>query len=231
MSFFGKSSGGEPRITFEHIDLSAESRSAARPLPTPAAAPPAPGPMLLAADSEVEGELRSRGAVRVEGVLRGGLQAPLLLLEIGGLVEGKVSAERVRVAGTLRGTVVAREIEVARTAIIEAELVYEEISIERGARVSGLHRQRAPEPATAEPAAELQEVADTVPDETVLLAAAASTAALVAEAEAALQELAQVSQAAAGAAADLATRGVTELVELEHDLRVAPDVLLGRTLA
>jgi cytoskeletal protein CcmA (bactofilin family) len=187
--------------------------------------------MLLAADSEVEGELRSRGAVRVEGVLRGGLQAPLLLLEIGGLVEGKVSAERVRVAGTLRGTVVAREIEVARTAIIEAELVYEEISIERGARVSGLHRQRAPEPATAEPAAELQEVADTVPDETVLLAAAASTAALVAEAEAALQELAQVSQAAAGAAADLATRGVTELVELEHDLRVAPDVLLGRTLA
>ncbi|MFC3126138.1 polymer-forming cytoskeletal protein [Pseudoroseomonas globiformis] len=224
MSLFGKSSGGEPRITFEHIDLAAEPRPSARPAPAPAT----PGPMLLAADSEVDGELRSRGAVRVEGVLRGALQAPLMFLEVGGLVEGTVTAERVRIAGTLRGTVIAREIEVARTAILEAELVYDEISIERGARVRGLHRQREPEP-VAEPEAKLA-MSDSVED-AVLMAAAASTAALVAEAEAALQELAQAGQAAAQAAGELAGEGVEGLVTLETELRATPKQLLSEVPA
>jgi cytoskeletal protein CcmA (bactofilin family) len=215
MSLFGKSSGGEPRITFEHIDLAAEPRPPARAVPVAT-----PGPMLLAADSEVDGELRSRGAVRVEGVLRGALQAPLMFLEVGGLVEGTVTAERVRIAGTLRGTVIAREIEVARTAILEAELVYDEISIERGARVRGLHRQREPEPVVeAMPAAAAPEAPV---EDVVLMAAAASTAALVAEAEAAMQDLAQMAQAAAGAAAELAVEGVSDLVELEVALRATP---------
>ncbi|WP_120009734.1 bactofilin family protein [Teichococcus vastitatis] len=236
MSFFGKSSGGEPRITFEHIDLAAETRSAALravATPTPKTEAATPGPMLLSADSEVEGELRSRGAVRVEGVLRGGLQAPLLMLEIGGQVDGTVKADRVRIAGTLRGTVIAREIEVARTACVEAELVYDEISIERGARVRGLHRQRDPETPSAQATGSdnvteaVSTKADAPVDESILLAAAASTAALVAEAEAALQELAQVSQAAAGAAAELAQDGVDELVDLEVELRATPERLLN----
>lgn len=247
MSFFGKPSGGEPRITFERIDLPAEppaeaaepSRSFAERLEprverarntrdngTEA------GMMLIAADSEVEGQLRSRGAVRVEGVLRGTLHAPLLLLEPGGLVEGTVHAGRVRLCGTLRGTIVAGEVEVVRTAMLDAELVYDEISIERGARVRGLHRQRDPEPAPAGAAPEPMAL-EAVPDmetealDPLLMAtAAASTAALVAEAEAALQELAQATQAAAGAVTGLAQDGIKDLAELEAELRDTPEQIL-----
>src|SRR5690606_23820011 len=112
----------------------------------PAASAPAtsakdaePPAMLIAADSEMEGRLRSRGAVRVEGVLRGELHAASLILEPGGLIEGIVTVEHAHLNGTLRGTVIAKDIEITRTALVEAELVYDEIGIERGARVRGLH--------------------------------------------------------------------------------------------
>ncbi|MFC7611540.1 bactofilin family protein [Teichococcus aestuarii] len=211
-----------------------------RSKPTPIGSPA--GVMLVAADSEVEGRLRSRGVVRVEGVLRGNLHAPVLLIEAGGLMEGSVTAERVRVCGALRGTVTAREIEIVRTAMIDAELSYEEISIERGARVSGVHKQRDPEPAPPAPASvaaqppsqqplqQAEASPETAPPKaggTVVLAtAAASTAALVAEAEAALHSLAQATQAAAEAVADLADEGVTDLVKLEAELRATPQTML-----
>jgi cytoskeletal protein CcmA (bactofilin family) len=229
MSFFGKPSGAEPRITYERIDLAADGamlapafRQApvlpAAPRPAPAAATvvrsgvPEPVTMLIAADSEVEGRLRSRGAVRIEGVLRGELQAASVVIEPGGLIEGLVTVEHAVVHGTLRGTLVARDIEISRTAMVDAELVYEEIGIERGARVHGLHRRR--EPAEAPPlpvAAEPQPVEE----------AALQTAALVAAAEAALQDLAEVAQAAAGASAALAQDGVQELLGLDGTLRDA----------
>jgi cytoskeletal protein CcmA (bactofilin family) len=300
MSFFGKPSGAEPRITYERIDLSAETAmepeaeaarapASARLLaerlePRSERARGAEASMLLAADSELEGRLSSRGTVRIEGVLRGALEAPQLLLEAGGLLDGHVTVDRLRVSGTLRGTVIAREIEVLRSARIDAELIYEEISIERGARVTGLHRQReaAPQestapaatvaepapPVAATPAAAIKAPAEEIaamplpsqegaalppvpatpasplPDLAVavapvveilpadpaveerLLHAAANTAALVAEAEAALQELAQITHAAAGAATDLARDGVAELVELETVLRATPQALV-----
>lgn len=260
MSFFGKPSGGEPRITYERIDLSAPAETAAedgmpagsaramverleprmeRARPGPAAAGHTPGIMLVAADSEMEGCLRSRGVVRVEGVLRGSVHAPILLIEVGGLVEGSVTAERVRSCGALRGSVTAREIEIVRTAMVDAELIYDEISIERGARVSGMHRQREPEPAPAAPPSGLEmagaggtEALPVAPamaaaEATVLATAAVSTAALVAEAEAALHSLAQATQAAAEAVEELAQEGVPGLVELETELRATPEQLLS----
>ncbi|WBV45525.1 polymer-forming cytoskeletal protein [Pseudoroseomonas cervicalis] len=258
MSIFGKPSGGEPRITFERIDLSAAGqdlaeeaspfRGLAEAAERPAerieprigrgAAPQPASVMLVAADSELEGRLRSRGVVRVEGVLRGTLHAPVLLLEPGGLIEGTVTVERARISGTLRGTLLAREVEVVRTAALDAELVYDEISVERGARLRGLHRQRDPEPKPAEaPAEPMPEAAPPAaeagltvtlsqPAPELAAAAAASTAALVAEAEAALQSLAQATQAAADAVAELAEEGVPDLVALEAELRATPDELL-----
>jgi cytoskeletal protein CcmA (bactofilin family) len=234
MSFFGKPTGGEPRITYERIDLTADGsvlppsrpEQPTRQAPVLRAAPPAATPvirtgttteappMLIAADSEMEGRLRSRGAVRIEGVLRGELHATSLVLEPGGLIEGLVTVDHAILNGTLRGTVVAKDIEISRTAMVEAELVYEEIGIERGARVRGLHRRRDPEP---EPEAEALSLSMTANAEVDI--ATAQTAALVAAAEAALQELAEVAQAAAGASAELAQDGITTLVTLEDELR------------
>jgi cytoskeletal protein CcmA (bactofilin family) len=234
MSFFGKPTGGEPRITYERIDLTADGAVLSPSRPEPAtrqppvlrAAPPAttpvvrskgnePPPMLIAADSEMEGRLRSHGAVRVEGVLRGELHAASLILEPGGLIEGLVTVEHAHLNGTLRGTVVAKDIEISRTALVEAELVYEEIGIERGARVRGLHRRRDPAP-EPQPEPEALSLSVTPAAEAEVTA---QTAALVAAAEAALQELAEVAQAAAGASAELAQGGVASLVALEDELR------------
>jgi len=246
MSFFGKPSGAEPRITYERIDLTADGAVLAPaaaprqmpvltppPRPAPSAATvvrpavPEPVAMLIAADSEMEGRLRSRGAVRIEGVLRGELQAASVVIEPGGLIEGLVTVEHAVVNGTLRGTLVARDIEISRTAMVDAELVYEEIGIERGARVHGLHRRR--EPAVPEEAAPLPVSA--AAEVIAPVDAELQTAALVAAAEAALQELAEVAQAAAGASAALAEDGVQELVALEDSLRDTAATLPAETVA
>lgn len=241
MSFFGKPSGAEPRITYERIDLTADGAVLAPARQTPVLpTPPRPAPpsatvvrstvseavtMLIAADSELEGRLRSRGAVRIEGVLRGELQAASVVVEPGGLIEGLVTVEHAVINGTLRGTVVAKDIEISRTATVDAELVYEEIGIERGARVHGLHRRREPAPQpVAEPSSEALSVhvaAAEIEAEAEAVEAGLQTAALVAAAEAALQELAEVAQAAAGASATLAQEGVQELVALDATLRDA----------
>ena len=232
MSFFGKPSGAEPRITYERIDLTAGGAVLApAAAASPRLAPPAatvvrsslaePAAMLIAADSELEGRLCSRGAVRVEGVLRGELQAASVVIEPGGLVEGLVTVEHAVVNGTLRGTLVARDIEITRSAMVDAELVYEEIGIERGARVHGLHRRR--EPAAPPPAAEPPPATVTAEAPEAEAEAERQTAALVAAAEAALQELAEVAQAAAGESAALAQDGVQELVALDGALREAAE--------
>ncbi|RKK03648.1 polymer-forming cytoskeletal protein [Pseudoroseomonas wenyumeiae] len=232
MSFFGKPSGGEPRITYERIDLTANDAVLApaapsfttRPAPAatavvrpaPTVEPPA---MLIAADSELEGRLRSHGAVRIEGVLRGELVAASVMVAPGGLIEGLVTVEHAQIDGTLRGTVVARDVEISRTAMVDAELVYEEIGIARGARVHGLHRRREPEPAPRAEADALSLSVTAMPVPAEALEAAVPTSALVAAAEAALQELAEVAQAAAGASSELAQNGISELVMLEGELR------------
>jgi cytoskeletal protein CcmA (bactofilin family) len=240
MSFFGKPSGGEPRITYERIDLTANGAVLA-PSTATRAAPPATTvvhpaepkadepAMLIAADSELEGRLRSRGTVRIEGVLRGELHAASVTLAPGGLIEGLVTVDHAQLDGTLRGTVVARDIEISRTAMVDAELVYEEIGIARGARVHGLHRRREPEPlpvpreaATPAPDADALNLSVTMTvRDAEMPEAMAQTSALVAAAEAALQELAEVAQSAAGASADLAQSGVGGLVALDGELRDA----------
>lgn len=238
MSFFGKPSGGEPRITYERIDLTANNAVLAPVAPsfTTRSAPAAttvvrptqtaePPTMLIAADSELEGRLRSRGAVRIEGVLRGELHAASVVVAPGGLIEGLVAVEHAQIDGTLRGTVVAHDIEISRTAMVEAELVYDEIGIARGARVHGLHRRREPEPTPSTepgPQAEADDLSlsvTTAPARAEALETAVPTSALVAAAEAALQELAEVAQAAAGASSELAQNGISELVALEDELR------------
>lgn len=234
MSFFGKPSGGEPRITYERIDLTANDAvlaPGAAPILTARPAPPAtttvvrpaqpaePPAMLIGANSEMEGRLRSRGAVRIEGVLRGELHAASVVVAPGGLIEGLVTVDQAQLDGTLRGTVVAREIEISRTAMVDAELVYEEIGIARGARVHGLHRRREPDPIPSEPAQQPEPQTEALSLSMTAAPAVAETSALVAAAEVALQELADVVQAVAGASAELAQHGIGELVALDGELR------------
>lgn len=219
MSIFSKPKSTEPRVTYESFELPMEE---AAPEPMQATlltvtapvratsewvtAGREPTVLLIAADSEIEGTVRSQGVVQVEGVLRGEVHAPKVLVAVGGRVEGTIRAQSTRIKGILKGAVVAHEIDLDRTASVEGELTYDDISIERGARVRGVHRQRDPDAATASTAATAG-------------ATASVPAGLATEAEAALQGLAEAAHVAARAATDLATDGIRGLAELEAELR------------
>ncbi len=92
---------------------------------------------------------------------------------------------------------------------------------ERGARVHGLHRRREPAAPAEAAEADAASLSVTTIETPPPVEADLQTAALVAAAEAALQELAEVAQAAAGASAALAQDGVQELVQLDGALRDA----------
>lgn len=222
MSIFHKSKNADPRVTYERFELPVdppfpEAEAITKPAPISAAQPtsewrpagPEPTTLLIPADSVVEGTISSPGVVRIEGALRGEVRAPTVVLTASGRIEGRVTGTLVTIKGILEGSAVARDIELARTATVDAELTYDEISIERGARVRGLHRQRDHETTAAFQAATAKETSPVLP------------AGLTTEAELALHGLAQTAGAAAKAAAELAEDGMKSLADLEAHLRAA----------
>ncbi len=224
MSIFHKSKNADPRVTYERFELPVdppfpEAEPVTKMVPTSTAQPtsewrpasPEPTTLLIPADSVIEGSITSQGVVRIEGTLRGEVRAPTVVLAASGRIEGRVAATLVTIKGILEGSATARDIELARTANVDAELTYDEISIERGARVRGLHRQRDPEATAA------FQSATTHPQPT----SPGLPANLTAEAELALHGLAQTAGAAAKAAAELAEDGMKSLADLEAHLRAA----------
>lgn len=87
--------------------------------------------------------------VEVLGTLDGGIDARFLRVGSDAMVTGQVNAEEVIIGGKLRGTVKAQHIALEATADVEADLQYETIEIESGARVMGRFLPQRKMPAAA----------------------------------------------------------------------------------
>ncbi|HTR16066.1 MAG TPA: polymer-forming cytoskeletal protein [Acetobacteraceae bacterium] len=140
ITFEGRRPLEESREAFsETLKLDGEMAEA-----RPAAVHAASGTVIMAG-SVFEGTIKSSGPIRIEGIFCGTISGTSVSVEPGGQISGSVEALSVRIAGDLKGMVDAREIDVVRTAQVNAELTYTEIAIERGARVRGVHKQREEE--------------------------------------------------------------------------------------
>jgi cytoskeletal protein CcmA (bactofilin family) len=140
ITFEGRRSLDEPREpSSETLKLDGEEAEV-----RPAALHAASGTVIMAG-SVFEGTIKSNGPIRIDGIFCGTISGTSVSIEPGGQVSGSVEAASVRIAGELKGMVDAREIDVVRTAQVNAELTYTEIAIERGARVRGVHKQREEE--------------------------------------------------------------------------------------
>ena len=85
----------------------------------------------------VEGNLASEGDLLVEGQIQGDVAVRKLTVGPGGHVEGKVTAEEVMVHGRLTGGIVAKVATLCRTAQVDGDVEYENLSIENGAEFEG----------------------------------------------------------------------------------------------
>jgi len=97
---------------------------------------------LIAQGTRIDGDLKFQEGLRVDGEVHGAIQAAsegsLLVISEGAVVEGSVMADRVIIAGKVKGPVHAREsLELQSRASIEGDVQYVALEMHHGAAISG----------------------------------------------------------------------------------------------
>ena len=92
---------------------------------------------ILAGDLVIEGDVTSEGPVDVHGTIVGSARAPEVVVASIGRVEGSVSAHDLTILGFISGSVKARQVQLAPSAVVRADVLHERIAIEAGAELEG----------------------------------------------------------------------------------------------
>jgi len=119
---------------------------------TPAASPNMSGSTfsILGADLAVKGNLVASADLHIDGKVEGDIACAALVQGESGTIEGAITAQSARLAGTVKGSVDAGSLVILKTARIEGDVAYETLTIEQGAQVEGkLSPKRAGEPKLA----------------------------------------------------------------------------------
>jgi len=99
---------------------------------------------IIGSDLEIFGRIVATKSLRIDGTIIGDVvtkQGAYVCVALGktGLVQGNISAGRVLVAGRVEGNVRATErVELHSGADVHGDIIYAQIGIEQGARLSGL---------------------------------------------------------------------------------------------
>ena len=102
---------------------------------------------VLGADTAIKGDISASADLHVDGRIEGDIACAGLVQGESSEIVGGVTADSARLAGIVRGSIIARELVILRTARIHGDVHYDALTIEQGAQVDG---RFAPRPA-AEP--------------------------------------------------------------------------------
>ncbi len=91
----------------------------------------------IGAEVVITGNVNAAGDIHLDGTIEGDLSCTTLTQGASGNVKGNITAEKATLAGSVDGTVSARDLMLERTARISGDLSYENVSIETGAKVDG----------------------------------------------------------------------------------------------
>lgn len=132
MGFFGRQSKAEEEE--EAMAVSAQEQYDDLPsLPEP------PSSTVVAVGATMTGTLQGEGIIQVEGTVEGEVDLKgAVVVASGGLVKGPVSADVVRIAGRIEGTVTAREhLFLEKTGSLEGDVTTASLVVEDGGRFNG----------------------------------------------------------------------------------------------
>jgi cytoskeletal protein CcmA (bactofilin family) len=94
-------------------------------------------PSIISEGFEFTGDMKSGGAITVDGTFKGNLSVQTLLIGAGGYVDGTVTADSINVKGKLSGTVSCRDLVIGGRATVDGALSYSSITIQRGGTIKG----------------------------------------------------------------------------------------------
>lgn len=108
---------------------------------------------VLGSDLTITGDIKASADLHVDGTVEGDISCASLVQGETSVIAGAVDAESARLAGTVKGSITARELVILKTAKIKGDVFYDALTIEQGAEVEGLFAHRdAKKPAQSSPA-------------------------------------------------------------------------------
>lgn len=99
---------------------------------------------VIGADVVIKGDVSASADLHVDGRIEGDLTCASLVQGEGSHIQGGVVAETARLAGSVSGSITARELVVLKTARIDGDVHYDALTIEQGAEVEGRFAHRPP---------------------------------------------------------------------------------------
>jgi cytoskeletal protein CcmA (bactofilin family) len=110
-------------------------------------------PSIVGPEMSVRGDLHSDGDLHIEGTVQGDIRVKHLVVAKDAVVRGDIEAATVRVAGSVVGTMRAREVMLTATAKMQGDVYHDVLSIEPGAQLEGHCRRLEPAKLADEPLA------------------------------------------------------------------------------
>jgi cytoskeletal protein CcmA (bactofilin family) len=92
---------------------------------------------VLGADTSIKGDVAATADLHVDGKVEGDIACATLVQGESSEIVGGIRAECARLAGTVKGSVAARELVVLKTARLYGDVQYDTLTIEQGALVDG----------------------------------------------------------------------------------------------
>ena len=92
---------------------------------------------VIGADVAIKGNVEASADLHVDGVVEGDLVCTSLVQGESSRIEGGITADGARLAGTIKGTITVRELVILKSARIDGDVHYETLTIEQGANVNG----------------------------------------------------------------------------------------------
>ena len=103
----------------------------------------------LGAEVTVTGNIEGQGNLHIDGRVDGDVTCATLIVGNNGQVNGNITADDAKIAGTINGTVAAKVLTIEASARITGDLSYDSVSVETGAQVDGrVKRLTRDEPAS-----------------------------------------------------------------------------------
>jgi cytoskeletal protein CcmA (bactofilin family) len=118
---------------------SAAPASAAEAAPRPAARGVAQS--IISPDLTIKGNMSCAGDIQIDGHVEGDVDSHSVKIGEGAEMRGTITAESVRVCGTVQGEIRAGTVALEKTARVTGNLVHQTLSIEAGAHFEGQCRR------------------------------------------------------------------------------------------
>jgi cytoskeletal protein CcmA (bactofilin family) len=91
----------------------------------------------LGAEVTITGNIGGQGNLHIDGRVDGDVACASLIIGNSGQVNGNITADDAKIAGTVTGTVAAHVLTIEASARITGDLSYDSVSVETGAQVDG----------------------------------------------------------------------------------------------